>query len=215
MARAATKIIALAQGKGGVAKSTTAINLACEATHSGESAAILDMDEKQQSSKLWSKRRKGSSPEVSVVNVYGLKRELDRLREKGVGWVFIDLPGRDAPVSSAGIIAADFVLIPTRPTTIDFEASVPTAGACFGAGKSYAYLLSSVQPQGGKSIGRQFRAALEMLPKPPPVCPILIGQRVAIPRSTDAGKSVREMDLDKEATKEFEDLFKWLKRVVR
>ena len=117
MARAPMKIIALAQSKGGASKSTTAIHLACEAIHEGESAAILDMDEGQQSSVKWAKRRAAHNlkgPQVAVVKAMDLQSVLQRLRDAGAQWAFIDLPGRDAPVSSAGIVAADFVIIPTR-----------------------------------------------------------------------------------------------------
>lgn len=218
MARSPMKIIALAQSKGGASKSTTAIHLACEAIYEGESAAILDMDEGQQSSAKWAKRRQAhnlAGPQVIVAKALDLQGALESLRQKGIRWVFIDLPGRDAPVSSAGIVAADFVLIPTRPTTIDFEASIPTVQACVRAGKRYAYLLSAVQPQGNKSRGRQFRAALELLPVPPPVSPQMVGQRVEISDAVAAGKSVREIKPGGEAAKEFEELFKWLKKTVQ
>jgi chromosome partitioning protein len=206
MARAPMKIIALAQSKGGASKSTTAIHLACEAIHEGESAVILDMDEGQQSSAKWAKRRAAhdlAGPQVAVVKAVDLQSVLQKLRDAGAQWVFIDLPGRDAPVSSSGIVVADFVIIPTRPTTIDFEASIPTVQACARAGKRYVYLLSAVQPQGNKSRGRQFRAALELLPVPPPVCPRMVGQRVEISDAVAAGKSVREVKPDGEAAKEF------------
>jgi chromosome partitioning protein len=217
MASSAIKIIALAQSKGGASKSTTAIHLACEAFHEGESAAILDMDEGQLSSMKWAKRRSVHSldgPLVLAVKAINLRGELQRLSAEGVSWAFIDLPGRDAPVSSAGIVAAHFVIIPSRPTTIDFEASITTVQSCVRAGKRYAYLLTAVQPQGNKSEGRQFRTALELLPVPPPVCPHMIGQRVEIARAIAAGRSVRETKPEGEAAKEFEELFRWLKRTV-
>jgi chromosome partitioning protein len=218
MARAPMKIIALAQSKGGASKSTTAIHLACEAIHEGESAVILDMDEGQQSSMKWAKRRAANNlkgPEVAVVKTMDLQSVLQKLRDAGAQWVFIDLPGRDAPVSSAGIVASDFVIIPTRPTTIDFEASITTVQSCVRARKRYAYLLTAVQPQGGKSRGRQFRAALGLLPAPPPVCPSMIGQRVEISDAVAAGQSVREVKPNGEAAKEFEELFRWLKKTVQ
>ena len=216
MAAAGMKIIALAQSKGGASKSTTAIHLACEAIYAGEAAAIIDMDEGQQSSKKWANRRGTGIPEVVVTRPGEnfLNKEIRRLRMAGARWVFIDLPGRDAPVSSAGIVAADLVLIPTRPTTIDFEASVTTVQSAVRAGKRYCYLVSSVQPQGNKSRGRQFQAALEMLRPPQPVCPVSIGQRVEIADAIAGGKSVREINPGGEAVREFEDLFRWLKGVV-
>jgi len=209
------KIIALAQGKGGATKSTTAINLACEAIRARESAAIIDMDEGQQSAAKWAKRRDDKSPKVVVAGSFKLKEALEKLRQDRVKWVFLDLPGRNAPVSSAGIVAADFVIIPTRPTTIDFEASMPTVQACVRAKKPYTYLLSAVQPQGNKSRGKQFRAALGLLPVPPPVCPCMVGQRVEIADAVAAGKSVREEKPDGEAAKEFEELFKWLRETLK
>jgi chromosome partitioning protein len=218
MARSPMKIIALAQSKGGASKSTIAIHLACEAIREGESAAILDLDEGQQSSMKWARRRAAhdlKGPEVVAAKTMDLQSTLQKLRDAGVQWVFLDLPGRDAPVSSAGIVAADFVIIPTRPTTIDFEASLTTLQSCVRAKKRYVYLLSAVQPQGNKSRGRQFRTALALLPSPPPVCPPMIGQRVEISDAIAAGQSVQEVKPNGEAAKEFEELFKWLKKTVQ
>jgi chromosome partitioning protein len=207
------KIIALAQGKGGATKSTTAIHLACEAIHAGESSAIIDMDEGQQSAAKWSARRGKPTPKVVVTGPFKLKKEIETLREEGIRWLFIDSPGRDAPSATAGVAVSNFVIIPTRPTTIDFEASVTMVQSAVRAKKPYVYLVSAVQPQGNKSRGRQFQAALELLKAP--VCPVLIGQRVEIADAIAAGKSVREEKPGGEAAKEFEELFKWLRGKVR
>ncbi len=203
------KIIALAQGKGGAAKSTTAIHLACEAIAHGESAAIIDMDESQQSSKNWANRRSSREPEVIAARTFKLKEEIERLRKDGKRWAFIDLPGRNEPTSGAGIVAADFVIIPTRPATVDFEASVSTVRACVRAQKRYAYLLSAVPLQGEKSRARKFTEELRDIKQP--VCPISIGLKQDVSDALTDGKSVREHKPGCSSQVEFEMLFFWLK----
>src|SRR6516164_8817420 len=102
-------IAALAQQKGGVGKSAAAINLAGQAVAAGLKAAIVDMDPEQGTSAKWGARRNGKEqPRVEKANVVSLEGLLRKLEEGGVDWVFLDLPGRNAPSANAGLAAADF-----------------------------------------------------------------------------------------------------------
>lgn len=75
-------------------------------------AALLDMDDRQHSSLNWSKRRNEAQPVVMAMTAFKLQPTLAKLRQEGTDWIFIDLPGRDAPAANAGLAAADYVLIP-------------------------------------------------------------------------------------------------------
>ncbi len=203
------KIVALATQKGGCGKSATAINLSCQAHASGARAALIDMDDGQHSSLNWSKRRSETQPAVMAMTAFKLQPALAKLREDGTDWVFIDLPGRDAPAANAGLAAADFVLIPCRPVTLDFEASVATVQAAVRARKPYAYLLSIVPVHGDKARARRF--ADELTGAGQPVCPVFIVQRAVVPDAISEGLCACEAAPKSESTREFADLFQWLK----
>lgn len=180
------RIVALATQKGGCGKSATAINLACSAHAAGERAVLLDMDDGQRSALNWSKRRDGKPPAVQAVSAFKLAPALATLRDEGAQWAIIDLPGRDAPAANAGLTAADFVLIPSRPATLDFEASLATVQACVRAHKRYAYLMNIAPAAGDKARAKRFSEELRAMGQP--VCPVIIIQRAVVPDAIGQGR---------------------------
>ena len=148
-------VIALGQQKGGVGKSAAAINLACQAIAHGESAAIIDMDVDQATALKWGKRRDGKPPVVERADVNSLPGLLKRLDGEGVQWVFIDLPGRSAPVAGAGLMASDLIIVPCRPLDVDIEASVTTIQVATRGKKRYAFLMNIAPSQADKKRARQ------------------------------------------------------------
>ena len=209
------KIVALATQKGGCGKSATAINLACQAHAAGSRAALLDMDDRQHSSLNWSKRRNEAQPTVIAMTAFKLQPTLAKLRQEGTDWIFIDLPGRDAPAANAGLAAADYVLIPCRPVTLDFEASVATVQAAVRAGKRYSYLLSVVPVHGDKARARRFAEGLKAAEAPQPVCPVFIVQRAIVADAIGEGRCACEADPKGESAREFAALLDWLKGEVK
>jgi chromosome partitioning protein len=207
------KIVALATQKGGCGKSATAINLSCQAHAAGERAALLDMDEGQNSSLNWAKRREETAPTVIAANAFKLGGILKGLKAMDTNWAFIDLPGRDAPAANAGLAAAHFVLIPSRPVALDFEASLATVQAAVRARKPYAYLLSIVPVHGDKVRAKRF--ADELGAAGQPVCPVFIVQRAIVPDAIAEGRCACEADEHGESAREFAELFAWLKGEIQ
>lgn len=208
------KVVAIAQGKGGVGKSATAINLACAAMTSGQSAAIIDMDADQGTALKWAARRMGAPPPVGQANVTTLGPLLDKLKamQPRIQWVILDLPGRASPVSSAGLRSADIVLVPCRPHDVDVEASFSTVAAINGAGVKYAYLMS-IAPTTGAARTKAYAQALKGAGHK--VAPVVITQRMEVPDAIAAGKSAAEFDPKGKSAAEFRDLFKWLRNEVK
>lgn len=204
------RIVAFGQQKGGVGKSSTAINLACQAVAAGESAVIVDMDSDQGTSTLWGKRRK-VPPFVVPSTAPLLPDVLAGLRKQKVRWAFLDLPGRHSSTSGAGLVASHLILIPCRPLDVDVEASAATVHAARGARKRFAYLMSIVPGQADKS---RARAVADILTNAGvPVCPVMISQNILVPDAIAAGKGINEYA--PASTTEFEELFQWLKRTVK
>jgi chromosome partitioning protein len=205
-------VVAIGQQKGGVGKSTLAINLACQAFAAGELSAVIDMDAEQGTATRWGKRRKDAPPEVLAADARLLNITLGKLRASGVKWVFLDLPGRSAPIASAGMNASDLVLIPSRPVDVDIEASLTTAQGIVRSEKAYAYLMNVV-PQGSAQRARKVLRVLESAGHA--VCPVIIQQKMEVPDAIAIGQGVNEAAPKSAAAKEFADLFKWLGEQVK
>lgn len=147
------RVLAVAAGKGGVAKTTTAVNLAALAARAGR-VLLVDADTQQvEGSASWwvgegSKRSQGVWERVDVVET-SEPADLARLREvPGYDWLILDSPpvlGSD--VLRAVVSAADLTLIPTGVTPLDLRKIIPTIReAVIPADKPYRVLLARVHP---------------------------------------------------------------------
>jgi chromosome partitioning protein len=138
---------------------------------------------------------------------------LNRLKEKGVEWVFIDLPGRAAAVSSAGLKAADFVLVPCRPLDVDIQSSRSTVQAAVNIGKPYAYLMNIAPSAHDRKRAKEVQKYLRE--KGNKVADQIIVQRIEVPDAIAAGLGVNEYRPKSESTAEFASLYAWLKKEVK
>ena len=205
-------VIALGQQKGGVGKSAAAINLACQAVAARVKTILLDLDAEQGTAAKWGKRRNGRAPLVGACDAYSLPSKLAEADKAGVEWVFLDLPGRSAPVSSAGMAAAELVIIPTRPLDVDVEASFSTAQAVRRAGRPYAYLINIAPPQVSSARAKAATEALRRAGHP--VCPVVVIQRIQVADALAVGKGVNEIQGGDASSDEFAALFRWLRKEV-
>ena len=96
-------VYALANQKGGVGKTTTAINLAACLAEAGEAALVVDLDPQANATSGLGERANGTS-------TYDL---LDGVRD-GYEFVFLDCPPSLGPLTVNGLAAADRVLVPVQ-----------------------------------------------------------------------------------------------------
>jgi chromosome partitioning protein len=202
------RVVALGQLKGGVGKSTVAINLACQATAWGAKAAILDLDTDQGTVEKWGRKRSGIFPVVCTAPLETLRETLARLDKYKCEWVFLDMPGRSPSYSAEALALANLVLIPCRPSEVDMKASLSTARALKAAGTPYAYLLNIAPPQPKCKRSREAAEMLEAAGHP--VCPLRIAQRMEVQDATACGKGVNEFAPDGPADHEFQRLYRWI-----
>lgn len=181
------RIIALAQQKGGVGKSTLAIHMAVELTVRGKSVAILDLDPQGTVTK-WRARRSVEWPIVARSDAAGLDKVMKAL--PALDFIFLDLPGRRGPDMLAGMRIADFILVPARPLGIDIEASGETIAAAQRMNKPYAFVMTVVPPDGRRAT--EFTKLISE--RGLPVLPAVIGQRLAYPDAIAEGLGVAEYE---------------------
>lgn len=128
-------IVAIANTKGGVGKTTSCIYLAKAVVDSGRKAVILDADP-QGSASAWADLviNGGNDPawETHSVNLHQLRQFAKQDPNPDIDY-FIDCPPGNPELINAAVKAADFVIIPTQPTTIDMDrvwTTVENLGDC-------------------------------------------------------------------------------------
>lgn len=202
-------IISFVTQKGGSGKSTLAINCAVAAAQSGKRVLLLDMD-KQGTSFLWGEQRKKSKPdgvrvEVVEVDAPNLDMALDLAKEKKFDWVLIDTPGHESPGTVKAIRAADFCVIPSRPTHADMQALPPTIESVKRLSKPATVVLSQAPVRSFRNTDAE--SALEELIQ---VCPVYVVSRTAYQDAQAQGVGVMEYDVEGKAAEEVSNVWQWI-----
>lgn len=115
--------IAITNLKGGVGKTTIAINLAAVFAHRGKKVCIMDTDLEQRSSMEWAGNRPETVPHIPVYGTTGkqLNREVAKLNEEN-DLVIIDGTPQLSELAERTILASDVLVIPTTPSIFDLRA---------------------------------------------------------------------------------------------
>ena len=193
--------IALLSQKGGAGKTTLAVHLAVAC---GD-GLIIDTD-KQKSSAGWWRGRKGELPELVIASGQSVPKAIASSSRQ---WVFIDTPPRHEEALRAVCAAADFILIPARPSILDLRAIADTVGLVNG--KAAVIVLNSVpigRGFGEAGIVTEARRALAVYGLP--VCPVAVSQRVAYSHALNGGLAVTEFEPEGKAAGEIRKLWEWL-----
>ncbi|MBK8696881.1 MAG: ParA family protein [Deltaproteobacteria bacterium] len=145
--RGGLKVLAVSNGKGGVGKTTTAVNVAALLAGNKKRRVLL-VDTDPQGSATWWSERGQKMP-------FTLATELDpavlgRLREvEGYDVVVVDSPPRlDSEGLRAVARAADYMILPTPPAPLDMAALIATIREVVQPTKvAYRVLLTRVDPR--------------------------------------------------------------------
>ena len=119
------RVISFVSQKGGVAKSTTALGLACAAAAGGKAVAVLDMD-RQASAAEWAEARTTMPGVAQLADPTGLAKAIEDARGQGLDWLVIDTPPREDGTAGVVASASDLVFVPVMPGVFDVRAIRPT-----------------------------------------------------------------------------------------
>lgn len=139
------QIITLAAQKGGVGKTTLAVNLAVAAQAAGIKTALFDLDP-QESATAWSERREAELPHVEPISARRLDQAIDAARANGFALTIIDTPPAAGAEAAAAAQRADLVVIPCRPSLIDLDAIKRTAQLIASTGRTGVVVLNAAPP---------------------------------------------------------------------
>src|SRR4051794_34545934 len=114
-------ILVLAQTKGGVGKSTIAVNLAVERARAGRDVLLVDADEQATATDFTALRtEKLGRPGYAAIALSGANVRTQVLQMQGkFGDIIIDAGGRDTSGLRAALTIADVALVPFQPRSFD------------------------------------------------------------------------------------------------
>lgn len=166
--------ITVANLKGGVGKTVTAVHLAAGLATQGRTPLLVDADP-QGSAQSWADAVGEAFPCATVpLPADDLDRQL-RALEVGHTDVVIDTPPEVVEITRAAIRAADVVVMPLRPSTMDVDRLRPTidlvAEVERETGRPVTLAVLITQARAGTRMARELRPALEALG-----VPVLAGQ---------------------------------------
>ena len=207
-------ILAVGNVKGGVGKTTIAVNLAIALSHSGRDVLLIDGDEQATAvafTELRSEQKNGK-PGYTVVSLHGaaIRTQVRQLAPKYAD-IVIDVGGRDTGSLRAALTVADVVLVPVQPRSFDLWGVDQTAELIKEAREINEDLRAVSVINAADPIGKDNEAAAQALREINGIelAPGFIVRRKAFPNAAASGLSVLEYD-DPKAIEEFSHLARFV-----
>jgi chromosome partitioning protein len=198
--------IAIVSQKGGAGKSTLTVHLAVAALRAGRKVAILDTDP-QGSAAAWGEVRADDTPPVVAIAAADIASALAEARSEGYDVVLIDTQPRASASVANLIAAADWALIPVRPSVFDITTAEQTQRIVIAAGTPFAFVLNACPARAPEiAEGRSVLAQLG------PVLGVAIGERRVYGRALQSGQAVQEFDAQSDAAIEIERAWSEIER---
>jgi chromosome partitioning protein len=204
-------ILAVGNVKGGVGKTTLAINVAIARANAGQEVLLVDGDE-QQTAMTFTQLRSEQLEKTgyTAVSLQGavLRTQVRQLAPK-YHEVVIDVGGRDTGSLRAALTVADTFLIPVQPRTFNIWALDQMAALVKEAREINPELRAVSILNAADSQGRDNAEAAEALKDVSGIAglPVMIGRRKVFPNAASTGRGVAEyLPKNPKALREFQQL---------
>jgi chromosome partitioning protein len=204
-------VISVINLKGGVGKTTIAINLAVSFAHQGKKVCIIDTDKEQLSAVKWSGQRDDDKPTVTVITVgEKLIREV-QTHAKNFDIVVLDGSPQLGELANNTLIASDIVIVPVANSVLEFW-SMDNFAARFkqakqlkeGVGGTIIGLCIFNRYNDKQNLSREMKEALKQFPEFEAI-QTTIADRIAYKEAMMQGIGVIEYK-DPKAKKEIQSL---------
>lgn len=181
-------------GKGGGGKTTTAFNIAAVARKGGLKVGVLDADPQRSLSDMRIARGHADIP-VQACRVEELPEKFALAQRSGLDQLIIDMPPGIGAHTLTAIGLADFVILPMRPTALDFRATRPWVNLLLSAAQPFGVIINAAPPRREGIDAPAVRDARQDLQRlSAPHWSGQITQRQSIPQSAISGCGVAEVD---------------------
>jgi chromosome partitioning protein len=201
------KTISFLSQKGGSGKTTLSLHTAVAAGECGIATVVIDTDP-QASASAWAQARDKETPTVAAAPAGNINAVLDAAASEGFALAVIDAAPHLDPAVAQIASAADFIVIPVRPTPLDIQTARRAAAVARASGKPYGFVLN-----GCPARAIEVPEALDILAGlGGVVCPVTIGERRAYARALGSGQAVTEFDARSKAADEIRALWAWIDR---
>lgn len=201
-----TKIITIANRKGGAGKSTCAAHFALEATNRGLKVILMDLDPQKTLEQWWEKREE-ENPYFADVSATSLEDKIEMIKQKGFDLCIIDTPGDTSANSTYGIKAADLIIIPSKPTSPDLRSIGRTIGMVKEYKKPFIFVITQAISRSNIAL-----EAASVLSEFGSLAPSTISNRVSYANAMSNGTSARATD--KNAAEELDQIWKFIANKV-
>jgi chromosome partitioning protein len=154
-------VISLINQKGGVGKTTAAINLASGLSENGHRILVVDTDP-QGSVVQWQSIADGGEFEVLHLPSPQIKKKLNTLRRR-YDHIVVDSPPAIEAITRAVIEVSKLAIIPIAPSPLDIWSSKETIAIVKTLGKRYRKLIAKIliyRKIPGTRLGKEAREAM-------------------------------------------------------
>ena len=203
-------VAAVIMEKGGVGKTTVALNLAVAALQDGRNATVIDLDP-QASASNWTDRRSDEKPWVVPTLTARLGQAIEQAKRQSVDFIVVDTPPHSGSDAAEAARRADVVLVPVEPHLFTLE-TLPKLGDILKlAGNPPAlFVINKAASQGSEASS----AADYIKNQGFAVCPAVLHLRAAHRHATNVGKVAGEYEPDSKAAQEVLQLYNYTIRFV-